>query len=260
MIIDIGDLPVCVRTGSPEFNALLQDRYGSFVRFDEPPSLPSLDVHLTPTGFIPEDIDLTVRLDSGRWILERGDFRAEWDPATSNGWIRQSPNPYSIDGVLRILHSLMLAPQGGFLVHAASAIRHGRAFLFAGISGAGKTTISRLAPPDVAVLTDEISYVRPTPGGYQAFGTPFAGELARIGANLRAPLAAVYLLSQGPHNRIEPVSNADAARALLRHILFFAHDDTLVRMVFQSIFEFVSKVPVQRLVFTADARVWELIA
>lgn len=92
--------------------------------------------------------------------MTRGDFQAEWDTASRRGWVRQTANPYGIDAVLRILHSLILAPQGGFLVHAASAVRHGRAFLFAGVSGAGKTTISRLAPPDVKLLTDEISYVR----------------------------------------------------------------------------------------------------
>ena len=176
-----------------------------------------LDIDLIPPRVITEDEDISVRLESGRWIITRGDFRAEWDPRTRHGWVRQSANPYSIDGVLRILHSLFLAREGGFLVHAASAVRNGRAFLFAGVSGAGKTTLSRLAPPDAEVLTDEISYVRPCESGYEAFGTPFAGELARIGANLRAPLAALYLLVQGPENRIEPVDPAEAARAVLRN-------------------------------------------
>ena len=199
--------------------------------------------------------------------------------------------------MLRILHSLILAREGGFLVHAASAVRNGRAFLFAGVSGAGKTTISRLAPPDVVLLTDEISYVRgsgfrsqesgvrsqktrtgtdsefrnradsepPVPSpqplapAFEAFGTPFAGELARLGENLRAPLAALYLLDQGPENRVEPVSDAEAARELLQNILFFAQDEELVRMIFQTVCDFVRRVPVRRLVFTPDARVWELI-
>ncbi len=75
--------------------------------------------------------------------------------------MRQNANPYSLDSVLRIVHSLILAERGGFLLHAASAICDGRACLFSGVSGAGKTTMTRLAPPDVTLLTDEISYVRP---------------------------------------------------------------------------------------------------
>jgi len=144
-------------------------------------------------------------------------------------------------------------------VHASSAVRNGKAFLFAGVSGAGKTTISRLAPPDAHVLTDEISYVRKEADGYFAYGTPFAGDLARPGENLRAPLATLYLLAQGPENRIDDISAADAARGLLSCILFFAEDAALVQAVFQSALDFVERVPVRRLTFVPDARVWELI-
>src|SRR5207302_5197450 len=120
-----------------------------------------------------------------------------WEPSKRRGWIQQTANPYSIDAVLRIVHTLVLAEQCGFLLHSASAIRNGKAFLFAGISGAGKTTISRLAPADVTLLTDEISYVRPSDEGegYVAFGTPFTGELAKLGENTSAPIAALYLLA-----------------------------------------------------------------
>ena len=184
---------------------------------------------------------------------------AEWNPADGRGRVRQTTNPYSIDAVLRILHSLILARHGGFLLHAAGAIRNGKAFLFSGISGAGKTTISRLAPADVTLLTDEISYVRREPAAYRAYGTPFAGELAKIGENVSAPLEAVYFLAQGPENRIEPVDPADAAGLLLRNILFFAHEPQLVRTVFQSACEFAGRVRMQRLTFVPDRRVWELI-
>jgi hypothetical protein len=260
LCIEIGEMSILVRTDSPEFARLLEDRYGSFV--SAPVSRPAfeLEVELAPPGRISEDEDLHVRRESECWVIERGDFRAEWDPRSRRGWVRQTANPYAIDAALRILHSLILARQGGFLVHAASAVRNGRAYVFAGVSGAGKTTLSRLAPPDVRLLTDEISYVRRNDLGYEAFGTPFAGELARLGEKLRAPLAALHLLEQGPENRLEAVSPAEAAQALLRNILFFADDEELVGMIFQTVCDFVRRVPVQRLVFTPDARVWELIA
>ena len=94
---------------------------------------------------------------------------------------------------------------------------------------------------------------------FEAFGTPFAGELARIGEKVRAPLAGLFFLQQGPENRIELLSEGQATRELLRHILFFAHDDELVQMIFETACDFVRRVPVRRLVFTPDARVWELI-
>jgi hypothetical protein len=196
---------------------------------------------------------------NGQWQLERGDFRADWDPVARRGHIRQSANPYSLDTVLRIVHTLVLAREGGFLLHAASAVRNARAFVFAGVSGAGKTTISRLAPADADVLTDEISYVRRESGGYYAYGTPFAGELARVGANLRAPLDTIYLLQQGAQNRVSDMGKAEAARGILASVLFFAEDVELVQAVFLSALELVERVPVLRLTFLPDASIWELI-
>ncbi|MGP0018014.1 MAG: hypothetical protein ACLPHP_05565 [Candidatus Sulfotelmatobacter sp.] len=267
LVIEIGGMPVRVHTTDPGFLGMLQERYAGFLtsagRAEWAPEI-DFDIELTPTRFADPDATVRVTQQRGRWTLERGDFRAEWEPAWRTGWIRQSANPYSIDAVLRIVHTLVLARQGGFLLHSASAIRNGKAFLFAGVSEAGKTTISRLAPPDATLLTDEISYVRKQDAhehnaGYVAYGTPFTGELAKLGENVSAPVAALYLLAKGAENRIDPISPAEAARSLLANLLFFAEDEELVQATFHSAFEFVSRVPVSRLTFVPDARVWELI-
>src|ERR1022692_2163493 len=251
-------MPVRVLTTDPRFLTMLQDRYAGFVTSSQRTEI-EFDVDLGPSRFGNPDAPVRVTQRAGRWTFERGDFRAEWEPASRTGRIRQTANPYSIDAVLRIVHTLVLARQGGFLLHSASAIRNGKPFLFAGVSGAGKTTISRLAPPDATLLTDEISYVRKQGDGYMAYGTPFTGELAKLGENASAPVAALYLLAQGPENRIEPVAVADAGRELLANMLFFAEDPELVHWVFQAACDFVHRVPVRRLTFMPDARVWELI-
>jgi hypothetical protein len=258
LVIEIGGIPVRVNTTDPDFLAILENRYSGFVSDSERAEI-DFDVELAIPSIPDRDAAVQVTHRMGRWSLVRGDFRAEWDPASRTGRIRQSANPYSIDAVLRIVHTLVLARQGGFLMHSASAVRNGRAFLFAGVSGAGKTTISRLAPPDATLLTDEISYVRKLDNGYVAFGTPFTGELAKLGENVSAPVAALYLLAQGPENRIDPITPGEAARSLLANVLFFAEDEELVQSTFHSAFEFVNRVPVSRLTFVPDARVWELI-
>jgi hypothetical protein len=247
-----------VNTTDAGFLEMLQERYAGFVS-EQAVAEFTFDVELTAPAFADPDVDVRVTQHDGRWFMERGDFQAEWEPALRTGRIRQSANPYSIDAVLRIVHTLVLARQGGFLLHSASAIRNGKAFLFAGVSGAGKTTISRLAPPDDTLLTDEISYVRKLGLDYVAFGTPFTGELAKLGENTSAPVAALYLLAQGPENRIDPVAAADALRDLLANMLFFAEDQEMVHWAFQAACDFVDRVPVRRLTFVPDARVWELI-
>lgn len=258
LVIEIGGMPVRVLTSDPDFLTLLENRYAGFLGETENAEI-EFDIELGEDRFANPEAEVRVTQHDGLWTLRRGDFHAGWKPAACRGWIRQTANPYSIDAVLRIVHTLVLARQGGFLMHSASAIRRGKAFLFAGVSGAGKTTISRLAPPDATLLTDEISYVRKHGDSYTAFGTPFTGELAKLGENISAHIAALYLLAQGNENRIDPVDPAEAVRSVLANILFFAKDQELVRTIFDSVFEFVSRVPVARLTFVPDARVWELI-
>jgi hypothetical protein len=257
-VVEIGGVAIRLLSSEPAFIRLIQNRYAGYVSSSEDASF-EFDVELTPPDIESRDADARVTWDSGRWLIERGDFRAELNPATARGRIRQTLNAYSLDSVLRIVHTLLLARKGGFLMHASSAIRNGRAFLFPGVSGAGKTTMARLAPPDAALLTDEISYVTVEDGRYTAIGTPFFGELARVGENLRAPIECVYLLAKGRENKIEPVVGGDAVRGLLGNILFFARDPEFVKLVFDAAVEFANRVPIRRLTFVPDSRVWELI-
>lgn len=270
-MVDIGGVPIALRCDDPTFGRMVQERYEGFVLSPDAESVAAqigfdIELLVDPVHALRHDDaserendDLEVTLEGGRWWMRRGDFLAEWDPSTGQGRIRQALNPYSLDSVLRIVHSLVLARQGEFLVHAASAIRNGQSFLFAGVSGAGKTTISRLAPADAILLTDEISYVRKGALGYVAHGTPFAGELARVGEHCSAPLNTLFLLRQGRENRIDDVDPALATQALLRNILFFAQGAELVQCVFEGACEFVQRVPVRQLTFRKDASVWELV-
>ncbi len=269
--VEIGGIPIALSTCDEGFLDLLRRRYDGFLSSSRPQF--ELEFDLTSTE-LASDGDVRVGREGGEWLLQRGDFQARWDPRSGRGSVRQDANPYSLDSVLRIVHSLILAERGGFLLHSASAICDGRAYLFSGVSGAGKTTMTRLAPADITLLTDEISYVRPSNDrpndvrpsndrpsghGYHAFGTPFSGELAKAGQNCADPVAALFFLEQGPENRVDELPSADAVRRLMRNILFFAEDKGLVDKLFATACDFVARVPIRRLTFYPDSRVWDEI-
>jgi hypothetical protein len=52
---------------------------------------------------------------------------------------------------------------------------------------------------------------------------------------------------------------ADATRAVLEIVLFFRARYGAGRTKFDSVCELVQRVPVQRLTFVPDGRVWELV-
>jgi hypothetical protein len=264
VVVEVGGLAIEVQNTDAEFERILLKRYGDYAKTGVSPEF-ALRVHLqelaAPVDGSDDDPEATaeVWLAGSEWRMKRGDFYAHWNPAERTGEVFQSSNPYAIDSVLRIIHTLMLAPEGGFLLHASSAVRNGKAFLFSGVSEAGKTTMARLAPPDVDLLTDEASYIRKVDGRYLAYGTPFAGELGVPGKDISAPISALYLLKKAPENRIDKIEPAEAVRRLLRNILFFAHEQEPVRQVFAGACAFVAAVPVYQLSFFPDQRVWDLI-
>ena len=257
--VTVGGMTVRIVTGSVEFEEMARQRYAGFVRDTSGPAA-EIEVEVIECTGLDPDQDLEVTREGGEWRLVRGDFVATWNPARRTGTVRQNLNPYSLDSVLRVIHSLDVVEAGGFLLHSASAIRNGRAWLFSGKSGAGKTTISRLAPPDASLLTDEISYVRPGGDGvWRAHGTPFYGELARPGENLSAPLEMACYLDKGPENRLDPLRPVEGARRILENALFFAKDRALISRILKNACAFGAAVPASRLTFRPDRSVWELI-
>ena len=263
--VGIGGISVRLRAASAEFNTLMVDRFRGFIGSVDTPDY-IFDIEILPFTYNPDTLDVVsdiepcVLREGTHWRLLRGDFEAQWDPATRHGTARLRASPYALDSVLRILHTVLLAEQGGMLMHASSVVlADGRAFVCTGVSGAGKTTISRLVPPGAHLLTDEMSFIRREADGYYAYGTPFAGELATPGENIRAPLAGVFLLAQGPDNRLDDLNPAEAVRAVMANILYFAKDAALTAKVFDNAIALASSVPVRRLTFFPDARVWDMI-
>ena len=258
IVVEVGDVAVALSTNNP---VLLEQLERRFHRFASAPATPDFEFDITVEERceLDPDADVAVSANDGRWEIQRGDFHATWDPASKRGSIRQALSPYAADSVLRIVHTLLLSREQGFLLHASSAVRNGRAFLFTGPSGAGKTTIVRHAPRDAVVLTDEISYVRRRGDQYLAFGTPFAGEWADVGEPISAPIVGLFQLARGSQTTRASLDRSTAVRTLMRNILFFAHDSALAAHVFETACDFTARVPAYRLAFAPGPDVWETL-
>lgn len=62
-----------------------------------------------------------------------------------------------------------------------------------------------------------------------------------------------------PDSRIDDLSPAEAIRAVMTNILYFAKDKALTAKVFDNAIALAACIPVRRLTFFPDARVWDMI-
>lgn len=165
---------------------------------------------------------------------------------------------YALDSLLRMFLSWALLGQQGFLLHAATIVKNGKAYVFVGRSGAGKSTVASLSPRG-SVLTDEISLLKRVDGEWRAFGTPFWGEFRADGANTSAPLAGIFRLVQAAVNRLVPLRPSELLRSMLPCVLFFSSQVGDNDRLLQILVAASEQVPGYNLQFQKSRAFWEVV-
>ena len=78
--IAIGGVTVQVNASDPDFVRMLEERYAGFIGSGQVPDY-EFDIELAAPADADPDADVGVFREGRTWHLERGDFRAQWDPA-----------------------------------------------------------------------------------------------------------------------------------------------------------------------------------
>lgn len=167
-------------------------------------------------------------------------------------------NEYALDSLLRVLLSWKLLSYEGFLLHAATMVRNGKAYVFTGRSGAGKSTTAAMSPPG-SVLTDEISLLRREDGVWRAYGTPFWGEFKAAGSNTSSPVAGIYRLLQAAKHEVTALSKRETLRTLLPNVLFFSADAVANQRLLEILSRAVEEISCYQLAFRKDPSFWEVL-
>jgi len=191
------------------------------------------------------------------WAEPTEDFSevAIWqDPA---GRRQMPPMLHPVD---RVLWMGGLAHQFGFIVHSCGWSCNGKALLFPGVSGAGKTTLCRqlMAAGQGNILSDDRVILKKEDQRIRACGTPWPGD-AKQARNESAPLAALCFIEKSPDHYLLPIRSSEAFRRLLEaaSVPWFSAD--LRDRVLPLLEQVVTTVPAFRLGFHPEPGVSDLL-
>lgn len=138
-----------------------------------------------------------------------------------------------LSSALRIVFSQAITFCQAVAMHASCVVADGKAYMFCGASGAGKSTHSRMwleALPGTKLLNDDSPIVRIIPkGGIVACGSPWSGKTP-IYVNDCAPLAALVRVIKDDDDRFIPLDGVEAYTSFLpscsslrSHGIFFSN-------------------------------------
>ncbi|MCP3982446.1 MAG: hypothetical protein GY716_24350 [bacterium] len=269
--IELGGIRITLEGLAPEVEQQLRERYGVYVSDD------SADGGLRVECFEEDSqyfIDPPERPELNPILLACDGTRVRYLGYRVAGWFdtvdgrgklllargTYEPADRAIENYVRAAVAWQAASRGGALIHAASAVRNGRGYLFYGESGAGKSTLSA-CNLRASVVSDDLSLV--LPGGdstLELVGSPFRGTYEGgdpvVG---RFPLHAGFRIVKADVAEVKSVARSRALAELVGNLPFVAEAFDARPDLFERIEIAFRPIPLGHLLFRKDDSYWDAI-
>jgi len=224
-----------------------------------------------PTGAEPETYRLGSRAEGGRLLLWSYEFAGWVEPRAGRAMLAivEEDGPLfdrGLENFLRVMTASFILARDGFLFHASAVVRGGRAFVFFGPSGAGKTTVTHLTRADDGksggdtVLSDDLTLVVRRDGRYEACGIPFGMAHHRVPETAGSfPIASFNRLVQSRRVGRERIGGARAVAEVASCLPFVMQETRQADRAMQTVARALETVPVHRLEFRKDDAFWGVV-
>ncbi len=156
---------------------------------------------------------------------------------------------------------------GDFVLHASAVESHGRAYIFTGLSGAGKTTIANMSQHlyGLRVLADNQVFLRLKEGKCVMYPFPFdsfhKGTTAR-----ELPVGGIYILSQSDRHKVERLAFPEMLESFRENVQLQVPSRVLESTLkfeggsfAKNLFRLFRCVKIKRLKFAKKEGFWEVI-
>ncbi len=268
--VTVGGIAVQFSGLSEAILSAARERYSPFLS-DEPP-LHTAALFDGPEHYLDMAEDGYMRMEErdfpeGR-IMVSHDFAAYWPAGASAGMLRvNGAYPFSkiltaMENYLRWCVAGLALERGGFVLHSAGLVLEGKAYVFFGHSGAGKSTATALSLEGRGALTlsDDLVLVLREGNRFLAAATPFQGTMAqRVKTKGLYPLAGIFHLRQSPEVGTLPLARAAAVGMLLSCCPFVADPMRRSEYLLPIVEDLCRALPVRELLFRKDPSFWDVV-
>ena len=138
----------------------------------------------------------------------------------------------------------------GLMLHSSAVALNGKAYLFSGPCGVGKSTHTSLwrdvFGEDVVVFNDDKPALRRIDGRWYAYGTPWCGKDG-INVNMKVPLAGICFLKQSDHNEIRRLEGKQALSKVISQTTYRLRDADKMMKMMENVDQLIAEIPIYEL-------------
>ena len=157
---------------------------------------------------------------------------------------------FAIDNAAMLVYAFSTADKKTLLFHSSVTVLDGKAYMFLGHSGTGKSTHSqqwKAAFPEAELLNDDNPAVRiMEDGSVHVYGTPWSGKTPCY-KNADAPVQALVQLAQAPENKITRLKLTQAYPYILASVSGLKVLPEMMDQLYETIAQLLETIPVYRL-------------
>ncbi|QGG55290.1 hypothetical protein NYE40_06720 [Paenibacillus sp. FSL W8-1187] len=211
-------------------------------------------------GSMYDEGPVEIEADGDTVVYSRKDYRMETSADYSSVKLQVFDDLALKHALINWYSAWLIHRREGLLVHSSCVVDGGKAWMFVGHSGAGKSTAAELSAPR-PILSDEATLLLlDADGGVTIHDSPLRSENEERGEADASPLGGVHFLVQAEEVRREPVGKVEALIGLMDKVFYWKHSKPETAKMIAVCREVVQRVPAYELHFQKNDSFWEVIS
>ncbi|MFE5318344.1 hypothetical protein ACFQ88_06520 [Paenibacillus sp. NPDC056579] len=221
---------------------------------------PDLFIHLIEGYGVPfVDYNVEIVKTTSNISFHRADYLIETDLDYHHAKVSVHNELALKHALMNLFSSFLVRRQWGLIIHSSCVVEQGKAHIFAGHSGAGKSTAAKLSSPR-ELLSDEATLVKISPNEIVVYNSPFRSELDVTHAGAYCPLASIQLLKQSQTNSRTSMGKSSGLLHLMDKVFYWTQDPEETRTIMNLLAILAEAIPIYELRFQKNDTFWELMS